>query len=163
MLPLTEPTIRSSFINATRSERAHVLLPADFADTPWERLDYFGWRDRKLPQVGYVVTELDGQTVGVLLRQADSRPRSRPQCAWCNDVELPNDVVLFAAKRAGDAGRKGDTVGTLVCANFECSKNVRKLPPLAYAGFDRDAARRRRIQQLTENVQGFVRAIRDGA
>lgn len=163
MRPLIESTVRSSFINATRSERSNVLLPADFADTPWERLDFFGWRDRKLPQVGYVVAEFEGAAVGVILRQADSRPRSRPQCAWCNDVELPNEVVLFAAKRAGDAGRKGDTVGTLACAQFECSRNVRKLPPLAYTGFDRDAARQRRIQQLTENVQGFVRSVRDGA
>lgn len=54
-------------------------------------------------------------------------------------------------------------MGTLVCAQFECSRNVRKLPPLAYTGFDRDAARQRRIQQLTENVQGFVRSVRDGA
>jgi hypothetical protein len=171
MLPLTEARIRACFINATRSERTNMLLPADFADTPWERLDFFGWRDRKLPQVGYVVTELDDGfedghedgITGVILRQAESRPRTRPQCTWCNDVELPNDVVLFTAKRAGDAGRKGDTVGTLACANFECSKNVRKLPPLAYVGFDRDAARERRIRMLRENVQGFVRSIRDGA
>jgi hypothetical protein len=162
MLPLTEPQIRASFINATRSERASVLLPADFADTPWDRLDYFGWRDRKLPQVGYVAGEIEGETIAAILRQADARPRTRPQCTWCNDVELPNDVVLFSAKRAGDAGRKGDTVGTLVCANFECSKNVRKLPPLAYVGFDRDAARDRRIEMLRENVHGFLRSIRDG-
>lgn len=162
MLPLTEPAIRASFINATRSERNNMLLPVDFADTRWDRLDFFGWRDRKLPQVGYVLVELDGAPTGLILREAESRARTRPQCAWCNDVELPNDVLLWSAKRAGDAGRKGDTVGTLACAEFECSKNVRKLPALAYAGFDREAARLRRIEALRENVTGFIRDVRDG-
>ncbi|WP_159500872.1 FBP domain-containing protein [Microbacterium sp. 18062] len=162
MLPLTETLIRASFINATRSERGNVLLPADLDRIPWDRLDFLGWRDRKLTRVGYVVTELDGALVGLIMRESDTRARSRPQCVWCNDVELPNDVVMFSTKRAGDAGRRGDTVGTLVCANFECSRNVRRLPPLAYVGFDRDAARDRRIETLRENVRGFARAIRDG-
>ena len=162
MLPLTETRIRASFINASRSERAHVLVPADLDETPWDRLDFLGWRDRKLAHVGYVVAELDGEPVGLILREADTKARSRPQCSWCNDVELPNDVVLFTAKRVGDAGRRGDTVGTLVCANFECSRNVRKLPPSAYLGFDREAARDRRIDALRENVTNFASALRDG-
>ncbi|MCC4907511.1 FBP domain-containing protein [Microbacterium sp. cx-59] len=162
MLPLSDARIRASFINASRSERAHVLIPTDLAETPWDRLDFFGWRDRKLPQVGYIVTELDGDAVGLILREADTKARSRPQCSWCNDVELPNDVVLFTAKRVGDAGRRGDTVGTLVCANFECSRNVRRLPPSAYLGFDREAARDRRIDALRENVTNFASSLRDG-
>ena len=107
--------------------------------------------------------ELDDEPVGILLRQTDARPLSRPQCSWCNDVQLPNDVVMFAAKRAGDAGRRGDTVGILVCENFECSVNVRKLPPSAYLGFDREAARDRRIEALRANVTEFARSVRDGA
>ncbi|WP_338136211.1 FBP domain-containing protein [Pseudoclavibacter albus] len=42
----------------------------------------------------------------------------------------------------------GNTVGTLICENFECSRNLRKLPPLAYEGFDREAARDQRIEEL---------------
>jgi hypothetical protein len=162
MLPLTEARIRVSFINASRSERTNVLVPTDLEEIAWDRLDFLGWRDRKLAHVGYVVTELDDGPVGLILREADTKTRSRPQCSWCNDVELPNDVVLFTAKRVGDAGRRGDTVGTLVCANFECSRNVRKLPPSAYLGFDREAARDRRIEALRENVTNFVSALRDG-
>jgi hypothetical protein len=69
-------------------------------------------------------------------------------------------VVLYTTKRAGQAGRRGDTVGTLICENFECSKNVRMLPPSAYLGFDREAARDRRIETLRERVAGFVREVR---
>lgn len=159
MRSLTEARIRASFIYASRSERANLTLPASFDETPWDKLHYFGWRDPKLGNVAYVIAEIDGEPVGMLLRQADARSRTRPQCSWCADVHLPNDVVLYTTKRAGAAGRRGDTVGTLICEDFQCSKNVRKLPPSAYLGFDREAARDRRIEALRQHVEGFVREV----
>lgn len=161
MRPLTDAQIRASFINASLRERKAIVLP-DLAALDWEALSFLGWRDPKLPLVGYVVAIVDDEPVGLLLRQTESRARSRPQCAWCADVQLPNDVVMFVTKRAGDAGRRGDTVGTLVCEKFECSYNARRRPVSAYAGFDVDAARQRRIDMLDENVTGFVRSVRDG-
>ena len=163
MRPLTDAQIRASFLNASRSERKNLTLPTDLDTRDWESLDYLGIRDSKLPKLASVVIELDDEPVGILLRQTDARPLSRPQYSWCNDVQLPNDVVMFAAKRAGDAGRRGDTVGILVCENFECSVNVRKLPPSAYLGFDREPARDRRIEALRANVTEFARSVRDGA
>ncbi|MDR6198298.1 hypothetical protein QE374_000207 [Microbacterium sp. SORGH_AS428] len=163
MTPLDDARIRASFVNASLRERKAVLLPPTLETVSWDDMDYLGWRDPKQPKTGYAVTEIEGTPVGVILREADSRPRTRAQCAWCNDVELPNEVVLFVARRAGDAGRRGDTVGTLVCAGFECSRNVRRLPPSAYLGFDREAARERRIHALRENVTAFLRDVRGTA
>lgn len=162
MLPLTESVIRTSLVNASVRERKDVTLP-DLTALNWERLDYLGWRDPKLPKLGYVVTRLDDEPVGILLRQADGRARSRPQCSFCEDVTLPNDVALFVARRTGPGGRSGNTVGTLVCSNFECSSNVRKRPPIAYIGFDVDAAVHQRIAALRDHVTNFVRDVRDGA
>jgi hypothetical protein len=163
MIPLTEKTIRSSFVNASRKEVGDLALPLDFSDTDWSELDYFGWRDRKLPRRSYVVVELDGSTVAFVLRQAEAASRTRPQCSWCQDVNLTNEVVFFSAKRAGQAGRNGDTVGTLVCADFGCSATVRKRPPVAYIGFDVDAARVERIEQLRERARSFARSVLHGA
>lgn len=163
MIPLDDARIRASFVNASLRERKAVLLPPALEAMSWDDLDYLGWRDPKQPKIGYVVAEVDARPVGVVLREAGSRPRTRAQCAWCNDVELPNEVVLFVARRAGDAGRRGDTVGTLACAGFECSRNARRLPPSAYLGFDREAARDRRIEALRENVTAFLRDVRDSA
>ncbi|GAA1965431.1 FBP domain-containing protein [Agromyces allii] len=163
MLPIDGARIRASFINASQRERAAATLPADFATLQWDAFDFLGWRDPKLPKVGYVVTETVDGLVGIMLRQAEGRIRTRPQCSWCEDVTLPNDVVFYTAKRSGAAGRNGDTVGTLACAGFECSRNVRRLPPVAYIGFDVEAARRQRIEALREHVSGFVQAVRDGS
>ncbi|WP_438353025.1 FBP domain-containing protein [Microbacterium sp. CJ88] len=156
----TPERVRASFTNVSMRERAAITLP-DLDSFDPERAEFLGWRDRKYPNLGYVVVDLDGDLVGVALRQSDASPRSRPQCAWCADVTLPNDVVFFSARRSGRAGRNGDSIGTLVCAQFECPVNVRRRPPSAYLGFDVDAARERRIAALGDNVRGFVREVLD--
>ncbi len=156
MFSLDEKTIRESFVNATRKELTDLTLPSDFDALDWAKLDYFGWRDRRMSRRAYLVAPVDGRPVGVLLRQAEAAPRQRAQCTWCQDVQLPNDVAFYSAKRAGNAGRNGNTLGTLICANFECSANVRKAPPMAYIGFDVEAARELRIVTLRERAAAFA-------
>lgn len=162
MLQLTEQQIRASFINASLRERKSLTLPENFAGLSWENLDFLGWRDPKLPLVGYVVAVLDEKPVGIMFRKADGKIRNRAQCSWCEDVDLPNDVVFFNAKAGGQAGRDGDTIGMLVCANFECSTNVRMMKSLPYIGFDREAEMLRRISVLRDHVRNFALRVRDG-
>lgn len=162
MISLDETSIRASFINASRKELSELVL-AELSDLHWERLDYLGWRDRKLPKRAYAVIPVEGKPVGIVLKQAQATTRSRAQCSWCQDVQLPNDVVFFSTRRAGQAGRNGDSLGTLVCANFECSSNVRKAPPLAYIGFDVEAARQKRIQALQERSAAFANSVLQGS
>ncbi|WP_413600565.1 FBP domain-containing protein [Curtobacterium sp. Curtsp57] len=160
MLPISEKTIRASFVNASRKETSDITLPTDFEDIVWDDLDYLGWRDPKIGRRAYaVVPTLDGELVGILFRQADASPNSRAQCTWCQDVKLPNDVVFYSAKRSGKAGRNGNTVGTLVCEEFQCSRNVRKLPPPAYEGYDVEAARIQRIEDLQLRAAAFAAEI----
>ncbi|WP_411732794.1 FBP domain-containing protein [Paeniglutamicibacter sp.] len=161
MLSLSEKQIRSSFINASLRERKAITLPENFDALNWDDLDFLGWRDSKLPLVGYVVTVLDDAPVGIMFRKTEGKIRKRPQCSWCEDVDLPNDVVFFNAKQGGQAGRDGDTIGILVCAEFECPANVRMMKSLPYIGFDREAEIRRRITVLREHVLNFARRVRE--
>lgn len=158
MRQYSEKQIRSCFVNVSQRERAAIPVP-DVADLDWESLQFFGWRDPRNGQLGWVIVEDDDGLIGIAVRATDQKPRSRAQCSWCEDVTLPNDVVFFAARRAGAAGRAGGTVGTLACERFECTKNVRRLPPSAYLGFDREAARDRRVVALGEHVRGFVHEV----
>lgn len=160
MLAITEKSLRASFVNASRKEVGDLSLPSDFETIDWDQLDYLGWRDPKIGRRAYVVVpSLDGDLIGILLRQADASPRSRAQCSWCQDVKLPNDVVLFTARRSGKAGRNGNTVGTLICEDFQCSRNVRMTPPLAYEGFDVEAARQKRIDGLQLRTAAFAAEV----
>jgi hypothetical protein len=159
VLPLTEREIRESFVNASRKEVSDLTLPPSFDETVWDDLDYLGWRDPKMARRSYIVVPVDGVPVGVVLRQAEASPRRRAQCTWCQDVTLPNDVVLYTAKRAGSSGRNGNTVGTLICDEFQCSKNVRRTLPPAYLGFDVDAAREERIVTLRVRAERFAAEV----
>jgi len=160
MLPIDERAIRASFRNTSRKEASSAAMPPGFAEVDFSLLDFLGWSDPKMPRRAYVAAHRDdGSPVSVMLQQAEQRVLARAQCSWCEDVTLRNDVQFFAARKAGPAGRNGDTLGVLICANFGCSANVRRLPVLAYEGFDREAARAQRILRLQQHVQGFLREL----
>ncbi|RHA40757.1 FBP domain-containing protein [Cellulomonas rhizosphaerae] len=160
MNPLTEKQIRASFVNCSRREAAEVTLPTDLATLRWDRLDYLGWIDRKAPLRAYVVLEVDGELVGVTLRSPEgAATRKRAVCAWCEDVYATEDVSMYVARRAGAAGRKGDTIGTLICTNFDCSANVRRKPTIIEAGQDPAGVIARRTAGLQDRSLKFAREV----
>lgn len=163
MNPLTEKQIRASFLNASKREAAQATLP-DLDMLDWERLDYLGWHDRKAPLSAYVVLELDGEPTGVLLRSAEAKSSKRTKgvCAWCEDVVVTDDVSLYVARRGGASGRNGNTIGTLICTEFGCSRNVRRKPTFTEAGNDpamRELIIDRRILGLRERAARFVAEV----
>jgi hypothetical protein len=46
-------------------------------------------------------------------------------------MQPADQVLLFSARKAGDAGLRGDTVGTYICTDLSCHENVRLAAPLA--------------------------------
>lgn len=161
MITLTEARIRASFVNATKREIAHATLP-DLTKLRWDSIEFLGWRDVKLPLVGYVVAEIDGEPVGIRLTTEKSARRGKAMCAWCEDVVAVDDVSLYAARRAGAAGRRGGTVGTLICTTFDCSRNVRRPPTFEEVGNDpamREHFTQSRIAGLRERSERFVREV----
>ena len=159
MNPLTEHQIRASFVNCSRREAAQLTLP-DLSDQPWDRLDHLGWVDRKAPLRAYVVLTVDDALVGIALRAPDDPgARRRAVCAWCEDVTATDDVSLYVARRSGAAGRKGDTIGTLICTTFGCSRNVRRRPTIVEAGQDPAGVVQRRIEGLQERSLKFAREV----
>jgi hypothetical protein len=119
---MTEAQIRRAMANCSRGDAAAMALPKDLAERDWPALAFLGWRDPKLDQRGYLLRWRDGRPVGLLLRAAGSsmsRGRSA-MCLLCQAVRTADEVTLFTARRAGEAGRRGDTVGTYMCANLNC-------------------------------------------
>ncbi|WP_265522346.1 FBP domain-containing protein [Oerskovia flava] len=164
MHPLTESQIRASFVNASRREAAQATLP-DLSTIDWDRHDYLGWRDRRAPLAAYAVVPLDDVPTGILLRSSDAKtggPRRRAVCAWCEDIVVTDDVSLYVARRAGAAGRRGNTIGTLVCTDFRCSANVRRAPTRTETGDDpamRELYTEMRVEGLRERSARFVTEV----
>lgn len=152
----TRAQILDALRGATRSELKKVTFAADFDAVDFGKLDYYGWADPKIPRRAYVLVDRPDGPIALLLTQAAVKPRGRAMCTWCNDVNLTDDAVLYTVRRGGAAGRKGDTIGTLICATFGCSRNVRQLPPAYHKDTDLALIRDQRVEELRRKVHGFV-------
>lgn len=162
MQKLTTQQVRSSFINASRSEAAKLTLPRDFDSLDWDSLDFLGWRDEKMPLRGYLVVPGHGGLTGVMLRAPEGGAKKNRSvlCELCRDVFSKEDVLLWVAKRAGQSGRDGNTVGTLICADFLCCGNVRVEPPANEINPDPAAVVVRQIDGLLARTAQFLDRVR---
>jgi hypothetical protein len=128
----------------------------------WDALDYLGWTDRGSPQRAYAVVPVDDEPIGFVLRAAGRKGGRTAMCAWCEDVFATSDVSLFVARRSGAAGREGNSLGTLVHADFSCSAHVRRLPNALEGGLDPHALVQRRVEELRARSTAFARRVRHG-
>ncbi|MDN6302986.1 MAG: FBP domain-containing protein [Brachybacterium sp.] len=165
MIPLTESQIRTSFVNASKGDAKRARLP-DLAAVDWDRLDLLGWQDAKRPTLHYVSLELDGEVATLMLRGAERPPAKKMLCSWCEDIVDGNRAAIFVAPLGGDAGRRGNTVGTSICADLGCSRNVRRAPA-PYEVRSQDPAllayhQEQKIAGLRERSSRFVRTVTAG-
>src|SRR5215204_717420 len=113
MRHLTEDDIRGAFANATDDELRLLTLPPDFLLIDWDHLDFLSWRDPRTRGRGYLIAEIDGRPMGIVLRAADGTSRaSSALCNLCHTMQPADQVSLFSARKAGEAGEHGDSIGT---------------------------------------------------
>ncbi|MES4887946.1 FBP domain-containing protein [Streptomyces sp. NPDC096012] len=127
MRSLTEQDIRNSFVNCSKGEAKRLAVPRDLAERPWDHLDFLGWRDPGAPDRSYLVTEREGELVGVTLRfPAVQRGfLHRSMCSVCLTTHTGGGVSLMTARKAGTAGREGNSVGLYMCTDLACSLYLR--------------------------------------
>jgi hypothetical protein len=161
MQKFTAQQIRSSFINASRSEAAKLNLPKSFDTLDWEALDFLAWRDAKMPLRGYLVVQGPKGPTGIMLRAPEGGAKKNRSvlCELCRDVFSKDEVLLWVAKRAGPSGRNGNTLGTLICADFLCCRNVRVEPAANEINPDPAAVVLRQIEGLVARTAQFVERV----
>lgn len=161
MRALTEAEIRASFVNADDDELRVMEMPHDLLLIDWDYLDFFAWRDPGAGRRGYVLTQHEGKISGVVLRASDPGHHRSGMCNICHTLQPGNQVALFSARRVGEAGARGDSVGTYMCADLSCHENVRLAHPLApnevlapgQVDFRLDGTRRR--------MEGFAKRVQE--
>ncbi|MGW2049443.1 FBP domain-containing protein [Streptomyces sp. NPDC001858] len=126
MKPLTEQEIRAAFVNCTKGEAKRLSVPRDLAESPWDDLDYLGWRDPQAPDRAYLVAELDGDLKALALRASPGAvgQSRRSMCTMCLTTHS-GGVSLLVAPKAGRAGQQGNSVGAYICSDLACSLYVR--------------------------------------
>lgn len=160
MRPITESDIRRSFVNCSKGEAKRLNVPKDLDEQPWEDLDFLGWRDPGAPDRGYVVAEReDGGLVGIALRAAQGAGRgftSRSMCSLCLTIRTGGGVALMSARRTGEAGRLGNTVGQYLCSDLACSLYTRGRKETAGGDFEETLTVEERVARTRGNLAVFI-------
>ncbi|WP_243229976.1 FBP domain-containing protein [Microbacterium sp. CIAB417] len=164
MRALTEAEVRASFVNAEQEELRVMELPHDFVLTDWDYLDFFAWRDPSMARRGYILAQIDDGVVGIVLRATDPGRTRSGMCNICHTLQPGNQVALFSARRAGEAGRRGDAIGTYICADLSCHENVRLAHPLAPNEIRAAGQADMRLDGTRRRMERFVaRVVADAA
>ncbi|MFI6446803.1 FBP domain-containing protein [Kitasatospora sp. NPDC050543] len=166
MNPLGENDIRNSFVNCSKGEARRLNLPRGLAELPWADLDFLGWRDQGAPDRSYLVAEREGGLVGVTLRVPNIRKSLTKSnvCSFCISTHAGSGVSLLTARRAGEAGRQGNTVGTYMCADLACSLYLRGLKKSALVSRpDESLTQDEQIARVLTNLHAFLDKVLLGA
>ena len=160
MEPLSAEDIRRSFVNSSKSQVKAMALPPKFTELPWESLDFLGWRDGRAPNRGYLVVRRDAGITGIAVSTQTSGAARRLAglCDLCNTAHRGSDVALFVARRAGSAGRVGNTVGMYKCADLACSLYIRGLKDLDLPQGE-TAGPDVREKRLATRLESFVQRV----
>lgn len=163
MNTLSRTEIQQALVNVTKSERSALSVPAGFVDLDWSTLDFYGWRDPKFPQRGYLVREQHDGLVAVSVSTSGGglTPGRKAMCTICHAVDNSSSIKLFTGRRTGPAGRAGNTIGTYVCADLDCSAQLRH--PSAKLGRSRLGSNQNADEvaaQMLVRLDAFIDAIR---
>ncbi|MFJ1735434.1 FBP domain-containing protein [Streptomyces sp. NPDC088254] len=159
MKSLSERDIRDSFVNCSKGEAKRLAVPRDLGERPWEDLDFLGWRDPGAPDRSYLVTERRGRLVGLTMRFPASQRGflHRSMCSLCMTTHPGGGVSLMTARKAGSAGREGNSVGLYMCTDLACSLYVRgKRVPDGGRRFEESLTLEEQIARTTANLSAFL-------
>src|SRR5690606_39440332 len=98
---------------------------------------------------------------GSARRRETGGPRRTQMCTVCSPTHTNGGVVLMTARKAGEAGRRGNSTGTYMCGDLCCSLYARHVmtPALGRAYRD-DYDPADRIHQIRPNVTAFLGRVR---
>lgn len=160
MKPLTPADIRASFVNATQGEAERIPMPG-LHDVMWADREYLGWRDQQAHQRAYLVHWLEDRPIGILLRSSEFslQPGIAAMCSLCRITRRSDEISLFSAPRAGQAGRDGNTIGMYLCDDLACSHLIRVLAPPHPLQPSPQEVLAKRSDGLISRVQAFTASV----
>lgn len=156
---VTDEAIRSTMTNCSKGE-AHRMRVPEWVHECDPVHEVVGWRDPKAPDRGWLMVPVGDAVVGLALRATPGKGvRATAMCDLCRTTRAPGEVSLFVAARAGESGRKLNTVGTYVCSDLACGDNVRVLRGTPTLKPDPGLSVSQRQEALRERAVAFARKV----
>ncbi|WP_194819178.1 FBP domain-containing protein [Nocardia sp. XZ_19_385] len=157
MQAVTERDIRASFVNCSKGDAKRLPVPKNLDAPPWDDLDFFGWSDPSYPGRCYLVFPQDDRLVGIAMRYETGGSGRAQMCSICKTTHTGSGVSLLTAAKAGDSGRKGNTIGTYMCTDLACSLYARnKKSPGAGRRYREDLSDEAKIERVRVNLTAFI-------
>jgi len=160
MLPVSEADIRRCLINMSEAEINQMTIPG-LHETIWDEREFLGWRDAMNPRRGYLVFWAGESPRGFMVRAAETpMPAGRSAlCALCHTHQPAPQVSLFVAPKAGEEGRRGNTVGTYLCADLSCSTIIRIAPVASSEPGHAGQGLPNRAEGIVQRLEAFSRRV----
>ncbi|WP_072802813.1 FBP domain-containing protein [Rhodococcoides yunnanense] len=157
MEPITENEIRASFVNCSKGDAKRLNVPRTLADTSWDELDFLGWTDPSYAGRAYLVVPRPDGPVGIAVRYETGGSDRAQMCTICMTMHSRGNVSLMTARKVGESGRKGNTVGTYMCTDLACPLYARgKKTPALGNRYRESLTPDERVERLQKNVDAFV-------
>ena len=101
--------------------------------------------------------EQDGVVQGVLLQKSKAQSKAAQMCQFCLTLHPGSGISLYTAARPGESGRRGNTIGTYLCANLACTDYVLgKKKPVGIRQMDETLSLEDRLLRTKNNALGFI-------
>ncbi|CAL9635921.1 FBP domain-containing protein [Streptomyces sp. enrichment culture] len=162
MKELTDPEIRSSFVNCTKGEVSRLTVPRNLPELPWDDLDFLGWRDPAAPQRSYIVAGHEGRLVGFALRLASRTGNAQhsSMCSICLTTHSASGVALMTARKARRSAHGDETVGQYFCTDLACSLYVRGKKRAQPGGrLQETLTEDEKIERMRAQLAGFLNKL----
>ncbi|MEV0686766.1 FBP domain-containing protein [Nocardia sp. NPDC050378] len=157
MEPITEREIRASFVNCSKGDAKRLNVPRDLAERPWEDLDFLGWTDPSYAGRCYIAVPREGKLVSIALRHETGGSGKTQMCALCLTSHTGGGVSLMTANKAGESGRRGNTIGSYMCTDLACSLYARnKKKPSMGSRYCEDLTVEQKAERVVDNLYAFV-------
>ncbi|MEZ0166529.1 FBP domain-containing protein [Kineococcus sp. LSe6-4] len=156
---LTDEVVRSTMTNCSRGEAHRMRVPGWVLERDPGH-EVVGWRDPKAPERGWLLVPCGEAVVGLALRATPGKGvRATAMCDLCRTTRSPGEVSLFVAARAGEAGRKHNTIGTYACSDLACADHVRVLRATPTLKPDPGLSVSQRQEALRERAAAFAAKV----
>lgn len=160
MQPVEKDDITSCFVNMTEAQLESMTFPG-LHETLWAEREFLGWRDASHPTRGYLVFWVGETLRGLMVRAAETpMPAGRSAvCVLCHTQQPAPQVSLFVSPKAGAEGFRGNTVGTYLCADLNCSTIIRMIPEVPGVTPSKPDSVASRGSGLLQRLEGFSRRV----
>ena len=163
MRPVSESTLRKSFVNCTKGAAQRINTPKEVLNGETEERIFLAWSDPKSPQKAYLVAETSQGVRGLVMtrKKAPTKAGAR-MCQFCLTLHSSTGVSMFSIPTSKSSQDNYGSLGTYICTDLDCTAYVTgKKKPEGIRQMDESLSVEERIERTRSNVVGLIERVEE--